>query len=440
MSLLRGLFGDRGGRRDEPAPAVVVHDVGHRVFIERPPADVWPHLVSPRPGAELGVDCVRVVALPATGPAGLPEFAGVWRRSNGRLWAGLSTVVDVEHGKRVVSQAADGAVALVLTTTLEPLDGGCVVAQQLDGVAPVDPVAEFARAWMARALLGLKADVEGSRRGARDPASDEPVDAAMASGFVGHGVATAGGPGVAPVHETASIDVATTPERLWELLGQPSSEQLLKPSLEQLLRTELADEPGREHVLAVHRRDDGRRAASVSLVVEATPPARSVERDLTSSHEADVVTTIEPCELGARLTETFTGWLPAGPGRVVDASGIAALMRTRLAVVKNLAEAGVEPQRDPATGFLPPGTVPDLPPPSGEPVRLPGEGPADVAAAGSALASTPASKPASGPASLPSSVLLPPPHVAAPAAGYDVGSWLTWGEDGFSTAADASWW
>jgi hypothetical protein len=166
----------------------------------------------------------------------------------------------------------------------------------------------------------------------------------------------------------------------------------------------------------------------VSLLVEATPPVRVVERDLTSSHEADVVTTIEPCEVGARLTETFTGWLPAGPSRVVDSSGIAALMQTRLAVVKSLAEAGVEPQRAPRTGFLPPGTVPDLPPPTGDPVHLP---PVGAAEAGAALPT---------PASVPSSVLLPPPHVAAPAAGYDVGSWLVWGEEGFSTALEASWW
>ena len=429
VSLLRGLFGDRGGRRDEPTPAVVVRDVGHRVFIERSPADVWPHLVAPHPDAELGVDCVRVVALPSRGPGRLPEFAAVWRRSNGRLWVGLSTVVDVEHGVRVVSQSADGAVALVLTTTLEPLDGGCVVAQQLEGVAPADPVATFARAWMARALLGLKADVEGTPRGStRDVTSDEPGDHVMAGGFIGHGVATAGGPGVLPVHETASIEVAVAPDVLWELLRQASSEQLLKPSLERLVRTGLADDPARQHVLAVHRHDDGRRAASVSLLVEANPPVRIVERDLTSSHEADVVTTIERCELGARLTETFTGWLPAGPGRVVDPSGIAALMRARLAVVKNLAEAGVEPQRDPRTGFLPPGTVPDLPPPAGDPVHLPEDGPAD----GGAALSTPAS--------VPSSVLLPPPHVAAPAAGYDVGPWLVWGEEGFSTAVEASWW
>ncbi len=436
MSLLRGLFGDRGGRRDEPTPAVVVRDVGHRVFIERPPADVWPHLVAPRPGAELGVDCVRVLALPRSGPGRLPEFAGVWRRSNGRLWVGLSTVVDVEHGVRVVSHSTDGAVPLVLTTTIESLDGGCVVAQQLEGVAPTDPVAEFARAWMARGLLGLKADVEGALRSAtRDPASDEPVDDVMAGGFVGHRRATAGGPGVLPVHESASIEVAVAPDALWELLDQPSSEQLLKPSLEQLVRTGLADDPGREHVLAVHRHDDGRRAASVSLVVEATPPVRIVERDLTSSHEADVVTTIEACELGSRLTETFTGWLPAGPGRVVHSSGIAALMRTRLAIVKNLAEAGVEPQRDPRTGFLPPGTVPDLPPPSGDPLRLPTGEHADVRASVSAPTSAPVVS-----APVPSSVLLPPPHVAAPAAGYDVGSWLVWGEEGFSTAVDASWW
>ena len=414
MRLLRGVFGGRGGRRDEPAPAVVARDVGHRVFIERTPEDVWLHLVAPRPGAELGVDCVRVVALPTAGQGRLPEFAGVWRRSNGRLWVGLSTIVDVEHGVRVESRSADGATALAMTTTVESLDGGSVVAQQLQGVAPGEPVAAFARAWMARALLGLKADVEGTPRlQTRDPGSDEPVDAAAGSGFVGHGVATAGRPGVTPVHETAVVEIAVAPDRLWDLLGEPSSEQLLGPSLEQLLRLELADEPGREHVLAVHRHDDGRRAASVSVVVEATPPTRIVERDLTSSHEADVVTTIEPCELGSRLTESFTGWLPSGPGRVVDGSGVGALMRTRLAVVKNLAEAGVEPQRDPRTGFLPPGQVPDLP----------------------------TSRPAPpGGAALPSSVLLPPPHVAAPAAGYDLGPWLVWGEEGFSIASDTSWW
>ncbi|WP_256792419.1 hypothetical protein [Terrabacter sp. Ter38] len=436
MSLLRGLFGERGGRRDEPPLAVVARDVGHRVFVERPPEQVWPHLVAPAPGAELGVDCVRVLALPASGPAGLPEFAGVWRRSNGRLWVGLSTVGVVEQGVRVVSRSADGAAALTLTTTVEPLDGGCVVAQRLDGIAPSDPVAEFARGWMARALLGLKADVEGIPRSrTADPTADGPVEEAMASGFVGHGVATAGGPGVMPVQESASIEIAVTPDRLRDLLEQPSSDQLLKPSLEQLVRLPLADEPAREHVLAVHRHDDGRRAGSVSLVAPSSALGRTVERDLTSSHEADVVTTVEPCALGARLTETFTGWLPAGPGRVVDGSGIAALMAARLAVVKNLAEAGVVPQRDPSTGFLPPGQVPDLPPPSGRPTSrapLPAMAPGR-AALGDAHA-------VGGRPSVPSSVLLPPPHVAAPAAGYDVGPWRMWTDDGFFAASEATWW
>ena len=436
MSLLRGLFGERGGRRDEPAPAVVARDVGHRVFVERPPEQVWPHLVAPGPGTELGVDCVRVLALPLAGPAGLPEFVGVWRRSNGRLWVGLSTLVAVEHGLQVVSRSADGATALTLTTTVEPLDGGCVVAQRLDGLAPSDPVAEFARAWMARALLGLKADVEGTPRSrTADPTADGPVEEAMASGFTGHGVATAGGPGVMPVHETASIEIAVTPDRLRELLEQPSSEQLLKPSLEQLVRLELVDEPAREHVLAVHRHDDGRRAGSVSLVAPSSAPGRTVERDLTSSHEADVVTTVEPCELGARLTETFTGWLPAGPGRVVDGSGIAALMATRLAVVKNLAEAGVVPQRDPRTGFLPPGQVPDLPPPSGPPTSR-----APLPAMAPGLPAPVVAHDVGGRPQVPSSVLLPPPHVAAPAAGYDVGPWRTWTDDGFYAASEASWW
>jgi hypothetical protein len=237
------------------------------------------------------------------------------------------------------------------------------------------------------------------------------------------------------VHETASVEVAVAPDRLRELLEQPSSEQLLKPSLVQLVRLELADEPGREHVLAVHRHDDGRRAASVSLVAPASEPGRTVERDLTSSHEADVVTTVEPCAVGARLTETFTGWLPAGPGRVVDGSGIAALMATRLAVVKNLAEAGVVPQRDPSTGFLPPGQVPDLPPPSGPPTSgapLPPVA-SDPSAPGAAHAV--GARP-----SVPSSVLLLPPHVAAPAAGYDVGPWRMWTDDGFYAASEAMWW
>lgn len=421
VSLLRGLFGDRAGRRSGPAPAVVVRDVSHRVFVERAPQQVWPYLVAPGAGAELGVDCVRLVPLQP------PELVAVWRRPNGRFWAGLSALVDLEPGVRVVSRSQDGGADLILTTTLEPLDGGCVVAQQLSGLAPTDPVADFARAWRARALLGLKADIERIPRGrTRGPASDGPADEAAADSLIGQGGTSWGALAVVPLHETASVDVAVPPERLWEVLSHSSSEQLLNPSLQQLVRLDLADEPGREHVVAVHRRDDGRRAVSVSLVVEATAPAWIVERDLTSAHEADVVTTIEPCELGARLTETVTGWLPAGAGRFVDGSALAGLMRARLSVVKSLAEAEVAPQRDPRTGFLPPGQpanqvadpdpapdpsrdrVPDLPPPV--------------------------------PLAVPSSVLLPPPHVAAPAAGYDLGPWPTWGDGGFSTETDLLWW
>jgi hypothetical protein len=172
----------------------------------------------------------------------------------------------------------------------------------------------------------------------------------------------------------------------------------------------------------VHRHDDGRRGGAVSLVVESTPPTRLVERDLTASHESDVVTTIEAHEGGSRLTETFTGWLPSGPGRVVDGSGIAALMRTRLAVVKNLAEAGVSPQRDPRS-FRPPGET--------EPPAAPAETGAVPGGPMPARPSVP---------SVPSSVLLPPPHVAAPAAGYEVGPWFAWGTDAFWVAGDiASW-
>ena len=141
MSLLRGLFGERGGRRDEPTPAVVVRDVGHRVFIERPPVDVWPHLVAPGPGADLGVDCVRVLPLPSPGPGRLPEFAGVWRRSNGRLWAGLSTVVDVEHVHGGTVSVRE-QVAL-LQERLRRTGGGSFRALTADCAGTLEVVARF---------------------------------------------------------------------------------------------------------------------------------------------------------------------------------------------------------------------------------------------------------------------------------------------------------
>jgi hypothetical protein len=394
----------------------VARDVSHRVFVEHPPDAVWPHLVAPAEGAELGVDCVGMLALPRSGPGSLPEFATVWRRSNGRLWAGLATVIDLEHGVRVVSRAADGAEPLDLVTTLEPLDHGSVVTQRLDVVAPGDRVADFARGWMARGLLGLKADVEGTeRRRMADPDADELVERQALLGYAPE----AGQPGVAPVTERVSVEVALSPERLWAFLSEPSTEQLVKPTVERLVRVALADEPQVEHVLAVHRRDDGRRAVSVSRIVDASRPVRIVERDLTSPHESDVETTIEASREGSVLTETLTAWLPAGPRRVLDQSAVAGLMRTRLDVVKHLAEHGVSPQRDPRTGFLPPGQVPQsaprppMPTPVGLPVRP----------------------------SVPSSVLMPPPHVVAPASGYSFRhDWWMWADMAFFAADDLDWW
>lgn len=432
MSLLRDFLAGRPGRRSGPDPVVVVRDVGHRVFIRRTPEEVWQHLLEPDPGAELGVDCVRVLPLPLAGdtPTRAGDLAAVWRRSNGRLWVGLSTV-EVEPGVRVVSRATDGGVALALTTTVEPLDDGCVVAQQLEGIEPTDPVAEFARAWLARALLGLKADVEGTPRSRpRDPLADDPLGAGLGgplgSSLGGQPGAANVGSGVVPVHESASVEVAVAPDRLWQLLDVPAAlaSRAAGPAphrslagTERLMRVELADEPGRAHVLAVHARPDGRRAASVSLVVEATPPARIVQRDLTSAHETDVVTTVEPCDGAARLTEIVTGWLPAGTGQVTDPEAAAHSLRSRLAVVKQLAEGDAEPPRNPRTGFLPPGESAAPPPPN-------------------------APSAPTGPTapSLPSSVLLPPPHVAAPAAGHDVGPWPVWGDEGFFVAAEAEWW
>ena len=414
MGIFNGLFGGSSGRGPD-AVGVPIRDVGHRVFVERPPDAVWPHLVAPAPGAELGVDCVRVLALPRPDPGALPEFATVWRRSNGRLWAGLATVLAMEPRERVVVRAADGAQPLDLVTTLEPLDHGCVVEQRLDGVTPGDRVAEFATAWLARGLLGLKADVEGSRR---DRPSDRAGHAAPDQPQLG-GLEHAGGlPLLAPVSEQASLEVRMPPEQLWAYRSSSATESLVKPTAELVIRVELADAGGVEHVLAVHRRDDGRRGVSVSLVVDASSPTRIVERDLTAPHESDLATTIAASGEGSVLTETLTAWLPGAAGRVVDTSGPAAALRARLELLKQLAELGTAPQRDPRTGFLPPV-------PSGTP------GPPDHPT----LAGLP-ERPA-----VPSSVLMPPPHVAAPASGYSFGTdWSTWGDVDFFSPDDVTWW
>jgi hypothetical protein len=410
VGILSDLLGGRAGRRDDPARVPSAAELGHRVYVEQSVATVWQHLVAPAASTELGVDCVRVLSLTAPGAGELPEFVGVWRRGNGRLWTGLSTVVELVPGRRVVARSRDGAGALTLTTTLEPLDEGCVVAQQLCCDLCSDAAA-FARAWLVRGLLGVKADLEGKDRGARgDAEADEVGERVSTRGVRGPGVVAPAAGALAPttgaaapaeftpVTETATVDVAVPSETLWVLLGAPSSEQLLGPDTEHLLRVELADDPGREHVVGVHRHDDGRRGVTVSLVVEAVPPSRIVERELTATHESDVVTCIEALGDGSRLTDTFTGWLPSGPGRVVDTSAVAGFLQTRLAVIKNLAEGGARPQRDPLTGFLPPGQT---------------AGPTTVATHA---------------ASVPSSVVLPPPHVPDPGEAYDYGPAFFYGD------------
>ena len=420
MGILRGLLGGQAGRRDDPAPVPPAAEVGHRVLVEQPVGAVWRRLVAPAAATELGVDCVRVLQLPRTGAAELPEFVGVWRRGNGRLWAGLSTVVELEPGRRVVARSADGTRALTLTTTLEPLDEGCVVAQQLSGALPGDTAA-FARAWLVRGLLGLKADLEGrDRRALCDAEADALVERVATNGVLGPGVVAPAGavvrPQFTPVSETVTVEVNVPPERVWEVLGEPSSEQLIKPDTQHLVRLELADDPGREHVVTVHRHADGRRAATVSMVVEARPPSRIVERELTTSHESDVVTSIEELGAGCRLTESFTGWLPSGAGRVVDTSAVVAFMRTRLAVIKNLAEGGARPQRDARTGFLPPGQT-----------AAPAEQTASPVTERTPVASVPAS------------VVLPPPHVPDPGEAYDYGPSFFFGDAVFYFSESVSW-
>jgi hypothetical protein len=432
MGFLRGLL---GGGAEEPV-SIVPRDVGHRVFVESHPGAVWQALVAPAPDAERGVDCVGVLALPRAEPTGLPEFAGVWRRADGRLWAGLSTVVDLEQGRRVVARSADGAAPFELTTTVEPLDHGTVVAQVLTGLAPDDPLAGFARSWLARGLLGLKADVEGRPR-------DVPEAVAAADGTDASALRAGAAPLRVPVTVSASVDVALAPGELWDFLHDPASESLLRPDVERVVRLELADAPGTEHVLAIHRAPDGRRGASVSVLVEAAAPTRIVERDLSAPRESDVETLVEPAPHGCRLSETVTAWLPTTPGTNPDTSALSDLLRSRLETVRTLAQAGVTAPRDPRTGFRPPGT-----PASPEAAASPGspatptptparaDAPSPPEASEGAATAVPAGRP-----SVPSSVLLPPPHVVAPARPYLTRSaWWTWTDFGVDSLGDLGWW
>ncbi|WP_076264180.1 SRPBCC family protein [Intrasporangium flavum] len=430
MGFLRGLLGDGGAQ--EPV-TVVPRNVSHRVFVESTPDAVWRALVAPAPDAEHGVDCVGVLALPRAEPTGLPEFAGVWRRSDGRLWAGLSTVVDLDPGRRVVARSADGAAPFQLTTTVEPLNHGTVVAQVLDGLAPGDPLAGFARTWIARGLLGLKADVEGRPRDVPEAATvPDRRDASTPSSVAA---------GVVPVTVSASVDLTLTPDRLWAFLADPASAPLLHADVERVVRLELADAPGTEHVLAVHRGADGRRAASVSVLVESAAPTRIVERDLSAPRESDVETVVEPTPDGCRLRETVTAWLPTTPGTTPDTSALTAFLRARLETVRTLAEGGTAAPRDPRTGFLPPGSPGSRGSlgPGGSPSAPPGE--PDAPAAPEVVTDAVAGPVPGGRPSVPSSVLLPPPHVVAPARPYLTRSaWWTWADYDVDSLGDLGWW
>jgi hypothetical protein len=448
VGFLRGLLG--GGDAEEPV-TVVLHDVSHRVFVEAAPDAVWQALVAPAPAAARGVDCVGLVALPRPEPTGLPEFAGVWRRADGRLWAGLSTVVDLEPGRRVVARSADGAVAFELTTTVEPLDHGTVVSQVLAGLSPDDPLSGFARSWLARGLLGVKADVEGRPRdvpeataatasdpwAAHHPAGPGPDGLGVPGvpGALGPGGGTAAPAGTlartsavpawVPVTASAAVDLALGADQVWSFLLDPGSEPLLRPDVERVVRLELADAPGTEHVLAVHRAGDGRRAASLSVLAVTPGRRRIVERDLGSPRESDVETVVEDAGVGCRLTETLTTWLPTSPGSAPDTAALTAFLQARLETVRTLVEAGVAAPRDPRTGFLPPSS--------------PDAGPASDVAPHAAPGAAPGAVP-SGRPSVPSSVLLPPPHVVAPARAYvPTPTWWWWGDLGLHTL-DLGWW
>jgi hypothetical protein len=398
--LIRQLLGEQLSRRPDPVDRSPLA-VRHRVLIASPLDRVWDHVVSPPEDAlaDGGTGCVGVLALPRRPEAhSLPEFVGIWRRPNGRLRAGISTVVDLEQHTRIVARSADGVAPLALTTTFEQVEEGCIVTQSLEGETPSFAGPASARAhrlWLERALLHLKADVESAPL---SPGVVEYLGRELAEVDPVHPVAAT------PVSETASIEVAVKPEQLWELLTAPASEPFIGSTTEHVLRTALSDDPS-EHVISLHVRGNGRRSTTVSRV-EFTGPGRFVERDLTAAFESDVVTTIEPSAVGSLLTESFTGWLPPGAAVPSGGASVAALVRTRLAAIRHLAESGVHAPRDPATGFRPPG----------DPTA-----PVSVAAAESGLQPRPLRT------TLPAGVLLTPPHHVVPAPAYEPDWWEYFG-------------
>lgn len=379
---LRGIFGDQLARQPVARTGPVPLHVEHRVFVRGDPERVWAVLLTAPADLDLETGCVRVLRLPV-GPAapGPPQLVSLWRRRGGRLAAGLSEVVDVQPGVAVLSRSADSLHRMTLRTTTEPLDDGCVVTQRLEG-----PVASFAEdragrrgaLWLERGLLQLKAHVEGVSL----PAADLQHSISGLQELESPPV-----PGAQPVSATVSVVVAVPAERLWQFLDASLSEPLVTTGVAHVVRTALLDDP-RDHAVSVHLRDDGSRQVHVTQLLEVTAPSRIVERSLTADLETDVVTSIDPHGDGCVLTETFTGWLPPGAGATSGSGPVESLMRSRLETIRRLVEAGVSPQRDPRTGFLPPGSSP---PNEQEPQHAP----------------------------TPPALLLPPPHLVTPAPQFD---------------------
>lgn len=319
--------------------------------------------------------------LPLTTGADPPDaiLASLWRRPNGHLRAGLAVVVSVgAHGSggRFVTRSIDGSAPVTVTTTCSPIDGGCLVEQQLEGSAPAhagDRVTEFAQLWVQRGLIALKEQLEAGPTTGLAGLAGQPGAEGYASRLGSQLDAldeVLAPQGLVPISHDQAIEVAMPPDQLWELLTDPGVEHLLRPSTRSVSRVQV---PGitPDVLVALHDDDHGHLSLAASHLTELRRPDRIVERSLTSEFELAVVTQIEPLGAGSLLTESLVGSIPAGSGALSGAGPAAALVRTRLEVLKHLAEAGVHPPRDPRTGFLPPGSSPPQPDPEAAPVAAP---------------------------------------------------------------------
>ena len=337
-------------------------DVHHRVLISCERMAVWDELLTPS-GPFLGEE-LTVVAVPESQHGPPAALAVLWRRGNGRLRAGLGQVVAAEPPGLVVSRAVDGSSPMTLTTSLEDVDEGCIVDQRLSGTTPghaIERRSAFALLWLQRGLIGLKERLEGGPvTGQATAAGVGTLGAEPYSARLGAEIAAidaeVGGPALVPIAHDEAIELVVPPDVLWDLLLDPGGEALVRPHTLSVTRATVPGFPGEVHV-ALHQGEDGRRSVTVSQLMEQARP-RIVERSLTSEFESAVVTRIEPTSGGSRLTESLVGSMPAGAGSLSGAGPAAAFLRARLEAIRRLAEAGIQPQRDPRTGFLPPGTEP----------------------------------------------------------------------------------